>query len=354
MKNPVWPFLAIILYVISAHAETVQFKNGDLLTGTWVRVVERTLLFKSEALGELTLPVSKLKALTSSQMAVVLSKKGQAYGGKLSLLESGEWELKGDNGGTLRISSADVIAIYPMDTYLSKGEGEKIRPWNFWQGKASFGYSLVRGDQDAGTLSIGVNATRRQPNLPGIGERLRTNYLLTMLFANTRQNGLRTSANSITTALRQDFLFTPTNFLFVLGQLDHIQSQSLNLRQTYGAGLGRDLLHRPRASVQFLGGLTFVREAFQNSELRRNAEGLIGEKLSWKFNRVVNFEHYLNFYPNLTDIGEFRLDTTSTLTTRISSRLSFNTTFANRFLTRPLPNHQRNEFILTTGLGLNF
>lgn len=212
----------------------------------------------------------------------------------------------------------------------------------------------MRGDQDASTLSVGVNGTRRFPNLPGFNERFRTNYLLTMLFANTRTNGVRTSANSITTSLRQDYLFSPTDFVFVLGQLEHIQTQSLNLRQTYGGGLGRDVIHRPRLGLQFLSGVTYVREAFQETPVRRNAEALIGEKLSWKVSNGVNLENYLNFYPNLTDPGEYRVDTTSTLGIRISSRLAFNTTVTDRFLTHPLPGRKRNEVVLTTGLGLSF
>ncbi|MFB3924200.1 MAG: DUF481 domain-containing protein [Terriglobia bacterium] len=354
MRKSGWSFVAIIVCGVFARAETVQFKNGDQLTGTWQRVVENQLLFKSQALGDLTLPVSKLKSFASSQKAVILVKKGLGYTGKLSLLESGEWLLTGDDGGTLRVAPADVIAIYPLEIYVSKGQEETFRPWHLWQGKASLGYSLVRGDSDAGTLSVGVNATRRQPGLPGLNERFRTNYVLNMLFANTRTNGLRARANSVTTSLRQDFLFSPTNFVFVLGQLDHIQTQSLDLRQTYGAGVGHDLLRRSRSSLQFLGGVTFVREAFQNADPRRNAEGLIGEKLSWKINRLVSFEHYFNFYPNLTDRGELRLDSASTVTTQISSRLSFNTTFADRYLSNPLPDHQKNELVLTTGFGLNF
>lgn len=354
MRNHFWPIVAIILCGSPAGAETVQFKNGDQLTGTWSSVTEDKVLFKSEALGEITIPASKLKALTISGPVVLILKKGQSYSGKLSLLDSGEWELRGGNKGLLRVAPADVLAIYPMDVYIAKSQETKAGRFQLWQGKANFGYSLVRGDRDAGTLSMGVNATRRQPNLPGVNERLRTNYVLTMLFANTRTNGLRTSANSITSSLRQDFLFSPTNFLFVLGQLDHIQTQSLDLRQTYGAGLGHDLLRRPRASLQFLGGVTYVRESFQDATSRRNGEGLVGEKLSLRINRLVSFEHYLNFYPNLTDRGEFRLDTTSTLTTQISSRFSFNTTVTDRFFSNPLPNRQKNEVILTTGLGVNF
>jgi putative salt-induced outer membrane protein YdiY len=346
--------LAVIAFGGVAKGEVVKFKNGDQLTGSWVRVNGDKIVFKSEALGELSVPVSKIESMASATPAVILVKSGEAYSGKLSLLETGEWELKGEDGGTRRLGASSVQAIYHLDVFRAKGEEAPFRPFHNWQGKANLGYSLVRGDHDASTLSLGVNGTRRFPNLPGFNERFRTNYLLTMLFANTRTNGVQTSANSITTSLRQDYLFSPTDFVFVLGQLEHIQTQSLNLRQIYGGGLGRDLLRRPRLGLQFLGGVTYVREAFQDTPVRRNAEALVGEKLSWQISDDINFENYLNFYPNLTDPGEYRVDSTSTFGIRMSSRLSFNTTFANHFLTHPLPGRQRNEVVLTTGLGFNF
>ncbi len=165
----------------------------------------------------------------------------------------------------------------------------------------------------------------------------------------------RAAVNVIDTAgLRQDFLFTPNNFVFALGQLDHIQTQGLNLRQTYGGGLGHDLIRNPRVALNFLGGVTFVRENFQTDVKRTNAEALLGEKLSLDFTQRVNFEHYMNFYPNLTDRGEYRLDTTSALNTRLSSLFSFNTRLTNRLLSNPLPGGQKYELVLTTGLGISF
>jgi len=346
--------LALIISRGTTRAEVLVLRNGDQLTGSWVRVTGEKILFKSEALGDVSLPMSKVKTMASTTPGVVLVKTGEAYSGRLSLLESGEWELKGEDGGFRRLDASTVVAIYPLEIYQAKGEEAPFRPFHNWQGKANVGYSLVRGNRDASTISLGVNGTRRFPNLPGLNERFRTNYLLTMLFANTRTSGVRTSANSITTSLRQDYFFSPTNFAFALGQLEHIQAQDLNLRQTYGGGLGRDLLHRPRLGLQFLGGMTYVREAFQNADLRRNAEALVGEKLSWRVSDGVNFENYLNFYPSVTDAGEYRVDTTSTLGIRVSSRLSFNITLADRFVSRPLPGLEKNEVILTAGLGFNF
>lgn len=353
MKRPFYLAFAIVYFSAPVWSDVVHFENGDQLTGAWLRMVDNKLAFKAEALGDVTIPVARIESLSSEKSAVVLVKSGETFGGELSMTETGEWELR-KNGGARRVAAASVVAIYPTEVYLPKPEERRTMPWHHWKGKGNLGYSLVRGDRDAGTLSVGVNATRRQPELPGLNEKLRTNFFLTMLLANTRTNGIRTSANSITSGLRQDFLFTPNNFVFALGQLDHIQTQSLDLRQTYGGGLGHDLLRNPRVSLNFLGGMTYVREKFETDFRRTSAEALLGEKLSLNLTERVSFEHYLNFYPNLTDGGEYRVDTTSAFRTRLSSRLSFNTTLTNRILSNPLPDRQKHELVLTTGLGVSF
>jgi len=353
MKYRVYLACAILCFAIPCLGEVLHFKNGDQLTGTWVRVVDSTLTFRAEAFGDVAVPIAKVRSFRSDQSAIVLAKDGRAYGGELSLLESGEWELSED-GGTRHVATDSVEAIYPAKTYQPEVEGRHAAPWRNWKGKGNVGYSLLRGDRDAGTLSVGFNAMRRQPDLPGLQENLRTNFLLNMLFTNSRTDGIRTSANSISSGLRQDYLFSPSNFVFALAQLDHIQTQGLNLRQTYGGGLGHDVIRSHRVTLNLLSGATFVRENFQTAVKRTNAEALLGEKLSLNLTERVNFEQYLNFYPNLTDRGEYRMDTTSALNTRLSSLFSFNTTLTNRLLSNPLPGRQKHELVLTTGLGISF
>jgi hypothetical protein len=346
-------FLVMLVLAAAARGDIVRFKNGDQLTGEWQRVNGGTLVFRSENVGEVSVPISKIKSMDSKRDSAILLKSGDAFRGMLSLLESGAWELRGEDGGVRHVAPNSVTAIYPLQTYYAKA-GETRRPWQNWKGVGSVGYSLVRGDRDAGTLSIGVNAVRREPDLPGYKERFRTNYLLNVLFASTQTGAVRTSANSVATSLRQDFLFTSNNFAFLLGQFEHIQTQSIDLRQTYGGGVGHDLLTRPKLNMQLLGGLTLVRTSFANNEIRRDAEALIGQKIGWKLSDSMGLSHSFDFYPNLSDGGEYRFNTTTTLSTRLSSRLSVNTTVADRFLSRPQPGRQRNELVFTTGLGLNF
>jgi len=214
---------------------------------------------------------------------------------------------------------------------------------------------MVKGDLQAGTISIGVNATRRQPDLPGLSEHMRSNFFLTLLFANTQSaGGVRASANSVTTGFRQDYFFSPTNFLFGAAQFDHIQTQSLSLRQTYGVGMGRNVVQKRWLKMNLLGGTNIVNESFETGLNRNAPEGLLEEEIKLGSAHRVSLEHRFSFYKSLTDSAGFRFGTTSTLSTRISARLSLTTGFTDRYLSNPLAGHTKNELILTTGLAFHF
>jgi putative salt-induced outer membrane protein YdiY len=351
MRNRIWLLVAILGVVTSGKSEVIVFANGDRLTGTWVRMVDGKLLFKSETVGEASIPVAKVQSFSPSGAAVVLLKGGQSLSGHISLREGGQWEVRTDQGAKI-LTAESVNAVYPQELFVPRGPGSSRKPWKNWRGRGTLGASLLRGDRQAGSLSLGVEGTRRQPDLPGLTEHSRTNFSLSLLLASTREfSGVSTRAATVASKLQQDFLFTPRNFVFVFGQLEHIDTQSLGLRQTYGTGLGRDLIRKPRVELSFLGGVTLVRERFQTGERRKDAEGVLGESVGWKLSDRVSVTHGLNFFPSLSQAGEFRFETSSTLLTRISSRLSLTIGFADRYLSRPLPAHEKNEVQLTTGLG---
>ena len=56
--------------------DVVVFKNGDQLTGTLVRGVGDSVIFKSDIVGEVTIPLNQVKELRSSGNFAVL-KKGE-------------------------------------------------------------------------------------------------------------------------------------------------------------------------------------------------------------------------------------------------------------------------------------
>jgi putative salt-induced outer membrane protein len=346
--------LLVLCFALPGKAEVVYFKNGDRLTGQWQRIQDEEVVLKTQAAGEVQISLDQVQTFATEGSAVLMLKNGNLLEGKLALRPSGDWQVE-TTVGNRRVSAKAVEIIYPATTLRKNGYTQKPRLWQDWKGKGALGYSLVRGDQNARTLSVDFNATRRMPVLPDLKERARTNYFLDLIFADTEDaQGVRLSANSFSTGVRQDFVLSEKNFWFLLAQADHSDLQSLNLRQTYGAGFGRNLFRHGRFDLQGLGGMTFVNEHFVGQVIRKNGEILAGEKLRWKMTRWLLLENALSVYPNVTDGGQYRIETTSTLSTKITRNFSFTTTYTDHYLSRPLPGHQKNELILTTGVGVTF
>jgi putative salt-induced outer membrane protein YdiY len=354
MRRQAFMILAMILGASAANADVIHFKNGDRLTGELQRVEDNNIVVKTETIGEVRIPVDKLDGYSSSISAVVLTKGGQQVQGTVNLLPSGDWQVQ-TSSGQQTVQAKDVAIIYTARIFEEKGYEHRPKAWQNWAGKGALGYSQVRGDQTARTLSLNFNATRRMPILPELTESSRTSLSLDMLFARSEDlQGSSVSTNNISGAIRQDFRITDKNFWFLLGQLDHASTQSLDLRQTYGGGLGRDIFKRSNLEFQALGGVTFVKEHFQGGIYNQNAEGLAGEKFSWKLTRWLALDHTLTFYPNLTDRGKYRFDTITGLSTQITKHWSLTTSYADHYLSNPLPGHRKNEVIITTGVGVSF
>lgn len=347
--------LVALLAVATASADVVAFKNGDRLSGHWARVAGSSLVFNSDSVGSVTIPLSKIESFSSSKPAVALLKGGTSFHGLLFLLSTGEWELAIQNG-LKTIKPGDVVAILPETTFVKLGGERHTKPWYNWRGAANFGYSLQRGDTRAGTISTSVNADRVQPNLPGVPTLWRTHYNLQMLFAHaeTVSTGATISSNTLTTGVRQDYLFSGQTFAYAETQFDHIQPQDLELRQSYGGGFGKDLRRTHKMTLSVLGGLTFENEDFKNVPRRNSLEGFTGERMTFALSNRVHLVDKLDLYPNITSAGLFRGDASATISVQLSSRLSMNTSVVDFYLGQPPAGSKTNNFTATTGVGVNF
>lgn len=372
-RKYLWCLLLMLLPPVALRAQRVTFTNGDHLDGKWVSVRGTTIQFNSVALGKIPVPAAKVASFAIAQPIAVVLKGGRTIFADKAQLNAGTWTVE-SRGRSLKFPATQLATIVPAPKYRAAVTEEGSRPWRGWSGTASFGYSLQNGDQNAHTLNIGMNAVRRQPNLPGLHERWRTSYTFNLLFANASSAGQQVSSNTLTTALRQDYFFQPHNFVFFVGQLDHVQPQNLYLRQTYGGGYGRDVLNHHRLSLSLLVGATFSNEKFSGSPAEQFGEALLGERGTVQFNSRLLLRHSFTFYPNLSAAGQYRFDTASTLDLRFNSWLSANFGLTDFYIsqipagsqttvttigtgggivTTSFPAHN-NNVTLTAGLGVHF
>lgn len=353
MKRSVWGSLAVLLWVCAmGKADTVTFKNGDKLTGTFVKVTGGNLALKSDMMGDVTIPLAKVQTFVISTPAVIVGADRKLFRGQIALQESGDWQVT-TNGTPQTVSAKEANVIMTADAYHAAVEAP-AKIWQDWQGDATFGYAISHGDQQTHTLSATVAATRERSTDLLFRPHFRTNYGLTMLFSKAQQDGSSVTSNTISTNLRQDYLFSPANFVFVLGQLDHVDAQGLYLQQTFGGGFGRDFVHTSKTTFSVLGGVDYLHQRFENLTTVVSVQALAGEKLGMQITKGLRLDHNLNFYPDLEHGGQYHFDTATSLSLKINAHFNANAGAIDLYVTNPPPGSHSNNIALTTGLGVTF
>ncbi len=352
MKVTLYAFLVFVSFLAMASADEVTLKNGDRIIGTLLTVKGGNLELKSDVLGDLTIPLAQVASFSAEKPVAVMIKGEKTLRGQIQLEPSGNWQVTA-NGKPQTVTAASVDVIMPVEAYDKLVE-HTATPWQDWKGGASLGYAIQRGDQQTSNFSTTVAATRERPATPTFLRHWRTNYGLTMLFSHAAQNGISVTSNTFSTGLRQDYLFAPDDFLFGLAQFDHVGAQGLYLRQTYGGGYGHDVIKTSRTLFSVLSGITFVHQKFFTGAYAQSAEALAGERLGFQITKLVRLEHNLNFYPNLSSTGQYRFDTATTLSAKISNRFSVNAGVIDFYLSDPAAGSHKNNISFTTGLGYTF
>jgi putative salt-induced outer membrane protein YdiY len=344
--------LLLALAAGAVRADVVTLKNGDRVTGTLVSVKGGTLELKSDILGDLMIPLAKIATFSAEKPVAVVLKGQAAVHGQLELTTSGDWQVT-EGGKSQTIPSSSTELVMPADAYTALMD-HNAAVWQDWKGSASLGYSIQRGDQATNSFATTVAAVRERPATPIFKSHWRTNFALSTLLSHDSQAGVSVTSNTLSTSIRQDYLFTPSNFVFGLAEIDHVGAQGLYLRQTYGGGLGHDFFKTPKYTFSVLGGITFVHEKFFTGVYDQNAAAFLGERFSYQISKAVRIDHGLNVYPNLSAAGQYRFDTNTTLSAKISNRFSLNTGVVDLYLSNPATGSQKNNIAFTTGLGYTF
>ncbi len=346
--------LALILFSVPAAAGTLVFKNGDRLQGELIRVEEKTVTFKSEMVGNLSIPLGKVESFEGESDLALLLESGLVERGPARFLADGNWVV-GEGEKTKMLSAGEVQAVWSRELY------EKIRPeggvklWQNWKGNWSLGYGVVQGSTDASSVTTNFSGTRKVPDAVEIPARHRMGYNLNLIVASSEtREGIKITTQTASTNFRQDYLFTRRSFLFWTAGFDHNEALGLKLRQSYGGGFGYDWVKTRRVEFSLLGGATITRENFELQLNRTQGEILLGEKFRLKILKGLEWVNEVRVFPSLSEAGQYRFDAGSTLVSRLTKTISFQVGLTDDYISNPLSNRQKNQFTFTSGLGFRF
>ena len=346
----------VLALACTAMGDTLVLKNGDRLTGTIESSDGKVITFKTDYAGEIKVKWSAVKETTTENPLYVVKNNKATVNGTVTT-EDSNVVVHTANAGAVTVPLSDVAVIRsPAEQKAYEGT---LHPnlVQEWAGGGSFGFALARGNSDTTNLAVGFNADRKT-----LSDEIKTYFSSIYATAGAIAGGTVT-ANEILGGIRFDKNIDPKLFAFVSGDFTHDALQSLNLQQIYGGGLGWHAIDHPNTTLDVLGGLSYTRESYNGATtttttgaVDRNFPTLVaGENFTKKLGAGSALTEDFTFYPDLTDISEYRLALDAGWTTQIKKWLGWQITLSDRYISNPpILGTKDNDVVLSTGLKFSF
>jgi hypothetical protein len=340
----------VILLIGAAAASSAQdrikqdvlvMKNGDTLTGEIKKLENGFVSFKAAYMADTVQIDWKLvdRLQSKDQFTVILTGGGRETGFIEKKAEPNtsddDFVVKsGDSSTPAR--TTDIVEIVPMN------EGF----WRQLRGSVSYGFSFTSG----------TNST--QSNLAGDvtyqSERWAVKFDGSSVFS--RQSGADSSGRNTVNGYYYNYR---GERWFVAGTVGFLSSkqQDLTGRETFGTGLGLDLIRRSTSSLQLVGGALFRNEQYAESVGAKSGRGADGQLLlQYTKYRFTKFQFTTQFaaFPSVSQPGRVRMSLQSYFKRELFRNFNVIFSLYENFDSRPPVLAQKNDFGTSTSIGWTF
>lgn len=331
----------------NSKADQIVLQNGDRLTGTIVKSDEKELVINTAYASQVTVQWGAVQMLSSTAPLHFQLKDGRMLVGRVAA-EDGTWKVRQRTGQEVSVSKTQVSLIRNDAEQAAYDQSQNPGLLQNWEGGTNFGFALTRGNSESKNLALSFTADRKTRN-----DKLGL-YANSVYATNDAAGAIpSTTANAIRGGARYDHDLTKRLFAFAGADFATDDLQDLDLRSVLGGGLGLHFLNTPNTTLDFLGGLNYTHEAY--SAFTRNfPAAILGEELTHKLGASTLLSQRLGFFPDLTDLGEYRGTFDFGTVTKISKWLGWQNSVSDVYVTNPPPGKRQNDIMFTTGLNVSF
>jgi hypothetical protein len=345
-----------------ATPDVIVFTNGDQLTGTLERGVGDSIVFKSDVVGEITVPMAKVKELHSNGSFVVLKKaekitRTSKQPGTITYADNA-LTVTNATRAVETIPTKDVGFIVDKATY----ERETHEPgiWYGWHGGITGSVGLVRSTDDTTTAAAGIALVRAYPTVPYLPARDRETFNLIETYGKSTSPVIPqtvpptpaavTKTNIFHTDAEYDKYFSGRLYGLAGLSFDHNYSQGLDLQEIFGGGLGYTAIQTPIQELDVKADVHFERQSFTPPTPSLN---LIGSTFAEAYHRnlahkilftesgsYIQSWNTLNAYSAVAEVG---------LTLPTYKKLSMNISAVDNYLNNPAAGYKNNSFQFLVG-----
>lgn len=339
--------------------DTLIFVNGEQLTGQLVRATGDGITFSSAMAGEITVKWANIKELRSDRNFAILTAnqrlnrrnaEGVVPQGKITVEHKQITVATSSGPRSVPLANANrIVDAAAFNQAIDHPPG----PFQGWAGAATGGVSLVRATQDSTTFTGAINLVRSTPQVDWLPPRDRSILGYNQAYGTTSQTGVPTAKTNIFhAAAEQDVYFSPRLFSFGSVTFDHNYSQSLNLQQAYGAGVGITLIKNAREQIDFKADAHYQKESFVDPTQNANLFGsTFSETWFRHLPRGLVFNEFGSISPSWNNTNDYSAHVNASLVFPVYRSIGFNIGAVDDYLNNAPVGFKRNSTQLTTGIN---
>jgi hypothetical protein len=343
-------------------SDVIVFTNGDQLTGTLERGAAKSIVFKSDVAGEITVSLDKIKEMHSSGSFAVLRKdipvsRKTVTPGTLIYID-GKLTVAVPTAAPETVPANQIAYIIDQPTYDKELE-KKPGPLYGWNGAVHGGATVVRSTDYGETLTAGISLVRAIPAVPFLPARNRSVFDLQETYGKLTSPVIPQTAPPSAPAVTETSIFhtdaerdeyvSPAFFALAQTSFDHNYSQGLNLQQIYGGGVGWAALKSARQELDLKANIQYEKQSFQTASSNDN---LVGSTISETYHRTLPkklaFSEFANIIPSFNIATDYSANVSGTLTLPVYKRLALSFTATDNYLNNPSAGYNKNSFQFIT------
>jgi putative salt-induced outer membrane protein YdiY len=333
--------LCIFLFVTVAQADQVYLNNGDRLTGTLDRLTDGKLVFEADTAGEVTIPLTDVQTLSTTEAVEVHLKDGTVLNQPIMAAEAGTFAI--DTATALQAQS------FQLENLASINPPAKPKPK--WTGSLSAGFTATSGNTSTEAINASFSVARRS-------EKDRTTASAD--YARGKQEDPDTGEDRTTedwwrAKAQYDYFFSKKFFGFVNGSYEKDAIADLDRRVVVGGGAGYQWIESQKTNFSTSLGLASLYEKFEdetdsNSELSAQA----GYNFDHQLTDSVKFLHDLTYYPSLEQFSDYYLTTTAEIRASFTKSMFANFKTIFNYDASPAQGRSSTDVKYIFGVGMTF
>jgi putative salt-induced outer membrane protein YdiY len=321
-----------------AAADEVLFLNGDRLSGKILSATGGKLVIKTDAAGEVTIDIAKVKTFSTDDPVRVKVGESPPLETKVGAGTDGKVEATMTPGATPQpLAIQDIAAINP--------------PLPEWKGSLTLNGLFTTGNSE--TEQIGFRF--------GLGKRWERDRLsFGAEYSYGRQKDPDSGENVTTVDYGQAFGkyehdLTKKLYGYGLVRIEHDGVAGLIFRLTPGAGLGYRWIESPTFSFSTEAGLAYVYEDYETTGSNDFIAGRLAYAVDWKPFPVLKLYHDLEYLPSLQNFTEdYLLNANAGMRVGVWRGLFTDLRIEFRYDNTPAPGRKKEDTRFIVGVGWEF